>query len=323
MAQPVVAWHEAWQEALYSPRGFYRAGGATDLPFSTSVHGVPHAALVMARALSVLADRHDLSTLIDVGAHLGQLGTALRQVGSPLAYIGVDVNPRPRQMADIDEWVRSPGGPQLPDDLRGMRDVLVVAQEWLDVVPAVVASRGPAGGWHEVWVEARTGQSRPGPPVAAEDRQWLARWVGPEVSMAEVGRSRDDALRDLVDRVEHGMVVVIDYGHHRHTRPPQGSLRGYSEGRQLAPVPDGSMDLTADVAIDSLMSAAGPWPRWALTQRAALGDLLGPAQAPDYCLASQDPQAYLDGLAESGARHGLQAPEAFGGFWWVYVDRTQ
>ncbi len=323
MAEPVQSWREAWQEALYSPSGFYRVRGAADLPFSTSLHGVPSAALVMARALSVLAARNHLSTLIDIGAHRGQLGTALHQIGSPLRYVGVDIHPGPEQMAQGHGWLASPGGPDLPDGLRGMRDVVVVAQEWLDVVPTVVASRGPAHAWHEVWVEPSTGECRPGPPVAAKDGQWLARWAGPDVSIAEVGRSRDDALRNLVDRVEHGLVVVIDYGHHRHTRPPHGSLRGYYEGRQVAPVPDGSMDLTADVAIDSLMSTAQPWPRWARTQRAALGELLGPVRTPDHSLASQEPQAYLDGLAESAARRGLQASEAFGGFWWVCVDRTR
>ena len=35
-------------------------------------------------------------------------------------------------------WVRAPGGGALPDDLGDLDDVLVVAHEWLDVVPCTI-----------------------------------------------------------------------------------------------------------------------------------------------------------------------------------------
>lgn len=322
MAERPVAWHQAWYDALYAPSGFYRRALGPGRHFSTSMQGVPHAPVIMARALSSLARRHGLTTLIDVGAHRGELAQALLQVGSTLRYVGVDINPAPSHTAGIDHWLQSPGGAALPPELRGIRDALVLAHEWLDVVPAVIATAGRDGRWRQLWVDPSTGEPAPGPPVSELDQDWLTRWAGPEVLIAEVGRSRDDAFADLVGRVEHGLVLMVDYGHHLHTRPADGTLRGYRGGRQLHPVPDGSMDLTADVAIDSLCSALEPYPRWAAPQHDAVDDLLGAPGNPDASLARQDPAAYLDALAHTGAHRTLAAPESFGGFWWVCVDRT-
>ncbi|MGB5952538.1 MAG: SAM-dependent methyltransferase [Ornithinimicrobium sp.] len=322
MAIPALPWREAWQQALYSDYGYYRRENSCDLGFSTSVHGVPHASRVIARAVIALADRHGLDTVIDIGAHRAALAEALDQIGSSLRYIGVDVTGRPPHVGGITQWWQAPGGAVLPDELDDVRDALVLAHEWLDVVPAVVAARGPGGDWHEMWVDPQTGTGRLGPSLGPDDEEWLQQWVGPDVAVAEVGRSRDEALRQLLDRVTHGLIVVIDYGHHRHARPVDGSLRGYQRGRRVDPVPDGSMDLTADVAIDSLLAAVAPDEAWAEEQRDALHGLLGPAMPPTTSMSRTDPQGYLAALAESGALAALTSPQSFGGFWWVCVDRS-
>ena len=46
--------------------------------------------------------------------------------------------------------------------------------------------------------------------------------------------------------------LAVDYGHVAADRPGGGTLTGYADGGQVAPVPDGSCDLTAHVAMDSL-----------------------------------------------------------------------
>ena len=47
----------------------------------------------------------------------------------------------------------------------------------------------------------------------------------------------------------------MDYGHLAAARPPAGTLAAHRAGRLVPPVPDGSCDLTADVAWDSLAAA--------------------------------------------------------------------
>ncbi|NEB77546.1 hypothetical protein G3I40_20315, partial [Streptomyces sp. SID14478] len=51
--------------------------------------------------------------------------------------------------------------------------------------------------------------------------------------------------------VERGLAVAVDYAHARGTRPPFGTLTGFRAGRETAPVPDGTCDLTAHVALDA------------------------------------------------------------------------
>ena len=62
--------------------------------------------------------------------------------GRPLS--GLDVVPRPQDLPDDVEWVESPGGAVLPPGWRPDR-ALVVAHEWLDVVPCTIAEVAPDG----------------------------------------------------------------------------------------------------------------------------------------------------------------------------------
>ena len=68
----------------------------------------------------------------------------------------------------------------------------------------------------------------------------------------EVGRARDEAWAGLVGRLRSGVAVAVDYGHVAVARPPAGTLTGFRSGHHVVPVPDGSCDLTAHVAMDSL-----------------------------------------------------------------------
>ncbi|MYS43043.1 hypothetical protein GTY23_17755, partial [Streptomyces sp. SID5998] len=67
------------------------------------------------------------------------------------------------------------------------------------------------------------------------------------------------AWAGAVSRLRRGLAVAVDYAHTAADRPPFGTLTGFRDGRETAPVPDGSCDLTAHVALDAC-AAAGPAP---------------------------------------------------------------
>ena len=127
----------------------------------------------------------------------------------------------------------------------------------------------------------------------------------------EVGLARDRAWHDLVSRVRRGTVLAVDYGHTAGERPAAGTLTAYRAGALVAAVPDGSCDLTAHVAVDSLEHDE------LTTQRAALHALGLRAGTPPHDLARTDPADYLAALASASAVGALTAPEGLGGFWWV------
>lgn len=328
-ALPARPWAQAWQEALYGRHGFYRTYAPAQ-HFHTSAQGIPGAGRVLAEALAALCRRHGLDRVVDLGAGRGELLARVRQLAPDLRLHGVDVVDRPAGAA-VDRWTRSPGGgASLPSELRDLRSVLVLAHEWLDVVPCPVVARDGQGVWRGLAVGA-DGTEVLGPPLAGADLAWAQRWLGPRVRRAEVGRPRDLAAEDLVGRVVDGVVVLVDYGHEAADRPTDGTLTGYRAGRQVDPVPDGRRDLTAHVAWDSLVDRLrGPGRGGrrvevtATTQREALLDLLSddgsdPLAPVPHRLARADPAAYLDLVARRAALTALTAPGGLGDFRWALV----
>lgn len=329
MSTTPVPWRQAWHQALYGPSGFYRAPEGPAGHFATSVSGVPHADAVMAQAITTLARRHGLSTVVDVAAGRGAFTAAMAQSAPELSFVGVDIVQRPADLPSRIGWLVSPGGDALPADLSGLKSTLVVAHEWLDVVPATIAQRGTGQNqgpatetvWREVLVDPSTGEQHLGTQIDANDLHWLQTWADPQVQVAEVGLSRDRAFADLVSRVDDGLVLAVDYGTRSGHQPSAGTLTGYRLGRAIAPVPDGSMDVTAHVCIDSLLASGGLGGRdvTARVQHEMLSDLLGPPMMPRHDLARTQPSAYLEALAQYAADRVLREPDGFGGFWWVLV----
>ncbi len=324
MPSSFVPWDHAWHQALYGPQGFYRRPEGPAGHFSTSVDGIPHAPSVMASAVLALARRYDLETIVDLGAARGEFINEVKRIGPGMRYVGVDVVDRPRDLAQEIEWVVSPGGAELPRELSSLRGTLVFAHEWLDVVPTAVAQRDTSDRWRQQQVDLATGRTQLGGAVSSAQAQWLQRWAA-SARVAEVGLSRERALMDLVDRVEDGVVLAVDYGHGVGALPAGGTLTGYRSGHAVPPVPDGSMDLTAHVHLDALVEHVR---RRGLSvachqQAAMLDDVLGPPLMPAYATARSQPAAYLTSLAEHGAHRILREPGGFGGFWWVMVDRTR
>lgn len=307
-------WDAAWQEALYGADGFYRRSAPGD-HFATSAQGLGGTGQLLAEAIVALAERHRLRRIVEVAAGRGELLTALaQQAPASLELMGVEVVARPDPLPQRISWHQSPGGAGLPPGLTNLTETLLVAHEWLDVVPCPVAERDRVGTWRYVLV-ARHGTERAGAPVDGADLDWLTTWIPDHVGRAEIGRPRDTAYADLVSRLVDGVVLAIDYGHTRDTWPTDGTLTGYRQGAQVTPVPDGSCDLTAHVAVDSLGAEN------VFTQREMIHDLVGRPRMPAHDLSATDPTAYLHQLTRANALATMTASAGLGGFWWAMTHR--
>ena len=277
-------WHEAWQEALYGPSGFFMRE-APAAHFRTNV-AVPLFGSAVRRLAELVDDalgRPDPFDVVDVGAGRGELLHALGEVPDRWRLTGVE-------LAEAD--VAFGWADEIPS-LTG----LLLANEWLDSVPVHVVEDG-----HQVLVDSLGNESQ-GPPFAST---WAASWW-PSGGRKEIGEARDLAWSSAVSRVERGLAVAIDYGHTAETRRP--TLTGYRDGRQVPPVPDGSCDLTAHVALDSCAAATGAW---LLTQREALHRLGISSALPD-----PDDPSYALGLEQVSQARELLDEEGLGGFGWL------
>jgi len=252
----VLRWETAWEQALYGPSGFYRRPEGPAGHFRTAAHA---AAPELVPALHKLAAEHRCTAIVDVGAGRGELLTALAADpgprGTALQLWGVDVVPRPPSLTPAVGW--SSGLAGLPD--RVLAGALVIAWELLDVVPCPILEPDDDGVLREVLVDPATGREALGEPATAADRAWCERWWPLEAAdRVEVGASRDRFWAALVGRsVTAGAraLLAVDYAHLHPARPALGSLTGFRAGRALPPRPDGSMDLTAHVAIDAVAAA--------------------------------------------------------------------
>jgi SAM-dependent MidA family methyltransferase len=308
-------WQQAWDEALYGESGFYRQPAGPAGHFSTATQGVPQIGEQLARALLALMDQEGLDTFVDMGCGRGEMLEQVHRLRPQMHCLGVDIVARPALSKPID-WLRSPGGDRLPDELDGLTGTLVFANEWLDVVPCPIGQLDEDGKLREVLVNASTGDEQLGDVVSDTSRQWC-QWFWPVDRLEsgdriEIGHTRDLAWEDLVSRVGSGLAIAVDYGHMIDSRPAAGTLTGYRHGHQVLPVPDGSCDLTAHVAMDSLAHDK------ILDQRTALLQLGVSGQIPSRELARISPAAYLKGLSSASAAAALTAKGGLGDFLWSF-----
>lgn len=277
-------WHEAWTEALYGPAGFYRREVPGD-HFRTSVANPLFSSAVrrLAQLVDAALGHPDPFDVVDVGAGRGELLLSLGQVPDRWRLVGVDV-----AAASVPfTWTA-----EIPE-LTG----LLLANEWLDTVPMRILENG-----REVLVDER-GNEQLGPVAAS---RWAEHWW-PEGDRVEDGSSRDAAWSRAVSRVRRGVAVAVDYGHTRADRRP--TLTGYRDGRQTAPVPDGSCDLTAHVALDACAAATGAQH---LPQHVVLTALGITARLPD-----ADHPSYALELERASQARELLDPHGLGGFGWL------
>ncbi|WP_406726211.1 SAM-dependent methyltransferase [Streptomyces sp. GD-15H] len=326
-------WRAAARTALYGPDGFYRRPEGPAGHFRTSVHASPLFAEAVARLLCRVDEalgRPAVLDFVDMGAGRGELVTGV------LAALPADVAARAR--AHAVELAGRPGGldrriewrTEPPERITG----LLFANEWLDNVPLEVAEVDSAGVPRLVLVR-EDGTERLGAPVTGPEAEWLARWwplpagrptadgaaaeagAAGEGLRAEIGLSRDVAWTSAVGALERGLAVAADYAHSADARPPFGTLTGFREGRETTPVPDGSCDLTAHVALDSCAAACALPGARLLPQRAALRSLGLTGARPPLTLASVDPSGYVRALAGASQAAELLATGGLGDFGWL------
>ncbi|MFF5185580.1 SAM-dependent methyltransferase [Streptomyces sp. NPDC000345] len=324
-------WRSAMRDALYGRGGvggFYRRPEGPAGHFRTSVHASRLFAEAVARLLCRVDEalgRPEGLDFVDMAAGRGELVTGVlaalpADVADRTRAYAVELADRPEGLAPRIEWLAEP-----PPGITG----LLFANEWLDNVPVEVAEVDSAGVPRLVLVRA-DGTERLGEPVSGAAAAWLARWWPlPEEQglRAEIGLPRDTAWASAVASVARGLAVAVDYAHTADARPPFGTLTGFREGRETAPVPDGTCDITAHVALDACARAGAratahttaydpPVPRL-LTQRAALHALGLDGARPPLSLASADPAAYVRALAGAGEAAELTAPGGLGDFGWL------
>ncbi|WP_203921701.1 SAM-dependent methyltransferase [Rugosimonospora africana] len=299
------------ERALYGPDGFFVSANRPADHFRTSVHASPLFAGALAGLLSRLDEAMgtpDALDVVDVGAGRGELLRALAEtvpdgLRERLRLTAVELAPRPADLPPAVSWSAT-----VPAGVRG----LLIATEWLDNVPVDLAELDGTGVARYVEVDDSLGD-----PVSDVDAEWLDRWwpLAPG-HRAEIGVPREDAWRAAMSTVEHGWALTVDYGHLAAERPPLGTLTGFRAGRQVHPVPDGSCDLTAHVAVDAL-AAATPGTATLITQRDALRRLGVSGARPPLALASTDPTGYLRALARAGQAAELTDPAGLGSHFWL------
>lgn len=306
------SWRAAMRDALYGADGFYRSSGAPARHFRTAAHTSP----LWAAAMAELARRVDAALgepagfcVVDVGAGGGELLGALSGIAPDRwALIGVDVADRPTNLPERVQWSTEP-----PRGVTG----LLVAVEWLDVVPVDVVELTDDG--PRLIEVSPAGDERLGDLANASYLAWLDKWwpLAEAGDRAEIGRPRDDAWSDAVGRLRRGVAVAVDYAAVPQ-RDVAGTLTGYRDGRQVSPVPDGSMDLTAHVLFDSLAAALVDGATVTLTQREVLRELGVSGGRPSY---DGDPADYLAALSRAGAAAELLDPGGLGAFTWLFAAK--
>ena len=288
------------QDALYGDDGFF----LREVPaqhFRTSTAASPLFAEAV-RRLAGLVDEAlghpDPFDVVDVGAGRGELLSALPDVPDRWRLTGVELAPDPGTGV---RWSRSV--PEL--------DGLLIANEWLDDVPLDVLFDG------RVVEVDRDGEEQLGASASAQAADWAARWW-PQGRRVEVGLPRDRAWAAAVTKVRRGLAVAVDYGHVLGDRTTyfdrRPTLTGYRDGRQVPPLPDGSCDLTAHVALDACAAAASGR---LVRQREALLALGVDPEPPPRELSRTDPRGYLARLATSSQAAELLDLRGLGAFGWI------
>ena len=327
-----TTWRAATQDALYGRGGFYARGEHPAAHFRTSVHVSPRyaaAILALLRYTDEALGHPDRIDLVDIGAGQGELlGQVLRLAQQLPAVTGpagawssfpqritaraIELAPRPPGADERIQWASV-----LPARIRG----LVIASEWLDNIPVDVAELTPDGP-RIMLVDPRSGAERPGPAAGPAEQEWLRRWwpLQHPGERAELGHPRCTAWAEVIRRLEVGLALAADYAHSRARRPLAGTLAGFRDGHAVRPVPDGSRDITAHVALDACAAAgatAGATQTLLTTQRAALRALGLTGRRPPLSQADRDPAGYLSALRLAAEEAELTDPAGLGGFGWL------
>jgi SAM-dependent MidA family methyltransferase len=315
-----LTWREATERALYDVDGFFRASKQPARHFRTSVHASTRfasALLTIIAEVDVALGRPATLDVVDIGAGGAELldgffRLAPAELSARLRVTAVEVAPRPVALDTRISWTAT-----IPATITGV----IVANEWLDNVPVDIAEQ-TADGPRLTEVDPTTGDERSGDRAGEPDLRWLERWwpMRNAGERAEIGRPRDEAWAVVLRSLTRGVALAMDYAHGSADRPLFGTLTGYRDGRQVLPVPDGTCDITAHVALDACAAAgteAGATGTVLSTQRTALRALGVVARRPHLSVARADPARYLRELRGAGEEAELIDHAGRGRHWWL------
>ncbi len=254
--------------SLYHPEGFFggdklRSEKGGD--FLTSPEVSPLFGETLAKfVLDVYGELGDPFAVVEVAAGSGSLlrplDRALRAQGADLPIVAVEKSPAAR-----DALLGVLPANRVLDDLEDVAPLrgVIIANELVDNLPMAMAQM-TAEGWRERWVGADGIElvfvdAPPRPEVL----DWLDRYGGdvPENGWVEVQIEAARWLRNAIDRLREGSILLIDYGDTAEGLQPRrqdGTLRTY-RAHHLGPHPldePGETDITADVNFSALIGQA-------------------------------------------------------------------
>lgn len=248
---PYVPWRDAWEHAHYGADGFYRAHSNPRSHFRTAV----------------MDSELRRSQIIDA------VHTHYRRIGEPSDFTVFDAGSGNAVLEDalrgyifehsLSWQLRSHNF--LEGDVRDLTSLggagAVIAHELLDDIPCTIAELDDNLRGIRIDVDPHTGHERLGEEsITEEEAAWLETWWPATVPAArrEIGLTRDNTWRTLLGLFDTGCAIMIDYCTTQQERSTglfdAGTLIGYQHGRATRPIPDGSMNITAHVAVESLIA---------------------------------------------------------------------
>lgn len=260
-----TVWSHAWQQANTS---FYQRESA-ESHFETSMHHGPAVATHLAKVILTEYGRYngDEFFVIDIGSGSGRLLELLCDlIPAEIHLMGVDIRDRPADLLGEIQWRQACITVDSDDitTLDGRIDGVVIAHEFLDDIPCAIVELDEQCIPRTVLVDSVTGEEEMGIPLTDTAMlDWLNHWWPPTRPGArrEIGTQRDAIWRKITGILRSGTAIAIDYAHEREDRAAGlwdgGTLKGFSRGRPRIPIPDGSMNLTAHVALDALAQPRG------------------------------------------------------------------
>jgi SAM-dependent MidA family methyltransferase len=253
---PYIPWINAWESAAFGPGGFYGEFGSKGRNpyehFRTAVASDPDLA---GELFPYLLETYKYCgspsqfLILDVG---GSDGSLMRNL-QPLIHLkGLNWK---TQIFDVS----SGDARKIP--IREKFGV-VIAHELLDDIPTSVVEFDLDLTPRVVLVDPVSGHEQLGESISQTEWEWLNRWWPQTVPHArrELGITRDHTWVKLVNIFSVGRAIAIDYSHSLDQRTKglfdAGTLTGYQLGSSVRAIPNGEVNITAHVALDSCASAA-------------------------------------------------------------------
>ena len=191
----------------------------------------------------------------------GAIGDLYRGLGKPADFQVVELGAGRQELrSELEGFHYTPvdlshrsGQRKLPERFSGV----VFSNEFFDALPVDLAVRHGRS-----WIERRVAQANDrfvfvdGGSVDARIADYLERYTHPEQRIAEIHLRSLDWMHRIVERLENGFVLTIDYGYRSSelVRFPEGTLMSYCRHRASAEVlsDPGQRDITSHVPFDVL-----------------------------------------------------------------------